>query len=85
MRYPMVMVEWNDACHVTHGWMDSPPEGAPQVFDHADDRCRTIGWVVRIDERSITLAQTDGISTVANTLQIPMSMVKSVALLRYPQ
>ena len=81
----MVMVEWNDACHVTHGWMDSPAEGAPQVHEHADDRCLSVGWVIRADERSVTLAQTDGMNTVANTLQISMSMVTSITLLNGSQ
>ena len=75
-RRKLLMVTWHDAIHTTHGWVDS------MAFKHIDDLVHSVGWLLRKDKKSITLAQTDGIDSVANPLQIPMKMVQKITSLK---
>lgn len=75
----LVLVEWHDALHQHHGWADMLD------FKHDDDRVRSVGWLLRRNRKSITLAQTDGGDNVANTIQIPARMVKRLVVLKVPR
>jgi hypothetical protein len=81
MKYPLVLVEWNDAVHLKHGWSDDDLA----TVKHVDDVCYSVGWMIRQDDKSLTLAQTDGLDTIANTLQLPMAMIKKVTQIKVPR
>lgn len=68
----MVLVRWRDAMHEHHGWLEHYP------VTHTHDHVESVGWLVRKDKLSLTLAQSDGEDNVANTIQIPMPMVLKV-------
>ena len=76
-RRRLVLVTWHDAVHLTHGWVDS------LVFSHKNDYVHTVGWLLRKDKKSLTIAQSDGINTVANTMQIPVQMVERIQTLKW--
>lgn len=72
----IVLVEWRDAMHEHHGWLTHYP------VTHTDDVVESLGWLIRKDKLSITIAQSDGMDNLANTLQIPIGMVRKVKTLR---
>lgn len=72
----MVLVEWRDAMHEHHGWLSNYP------VTHTSDVVESIGWLIRKDKLSMTIAQSDGMDNLANTLQIPIQMVRHVRYLR---
>ena len=55
------MIVWDDAVAST-GWCDDKDAGKPQ-------RCRSIGYVVASDARSITLAGTWGVNTETKKME----------------
>ena len=71
----MVVVTWRDAIHEHHGWTSD------RSLPHQEDTVQSMGWLVRKDARSLTLAQTDGIDSFANTIQLPMPMVIKITFL----
>ncbi len=75
----LVLVTWHDAVHLTHGWVDS------LKFKHANDIVHTAGFLIRKCKKSLTVAQSDGIDTVANTLQIPRRMIEKISYLKGPE
>lgn len=72
----MVLVEWRDAMHEHHGWLTSYP------VTHTSDIVESVGWLLRKDKLSLTIAQSDGMDNLANTLQIPIAMVRHIYTLK---
>lgn len=67
-----VVVIWKDAVH-RFGWQDDSEFGDPD-----DDLCYSIGWLMKQTDDVIAIAQTVGIETHAQTIQIPAGMVIGV-------
>ena len=67
-----VVVIWKDAVH-RFGWQDDSEFGDPD-----DDLCYSMGWLMKQTEDVIAIAQTVGIGTHAQTIQIPAGMVIGV-------
>lgn len=70
------VVQWLDAvCEI--GWIDEPLELSPAP-------CTSVGFIVRHDEKAVTLAQTKADDEQScNLICIPMGMVISIKEVKY--
>lgn len=69
-----VLIIWEDAAHQS-GWLDG------EEVEATDCEVETVGWLVRIDDQRLIIAQSLAEGCHAQTLQIPRGMVREVIYL----
>lgn len=81
MKVPkLVMVVWEDAAHDTTGWGDGLEEA--QHFDIP--LVISVGWLMAQDKRGVKIAQSLTDDNVAQTLVVPVGMIKKIVKLPSP-
>lgn len=77
MKYPLAVVEWEDAAH-EFGWQEGViPEPKTVIV-------RSVGYVIKRTKKHILLAQSIAEDNHAQTLQIPKGMVIKVKNIKEP-
>lgn len=83
MKYPLVIVEWEDATNIAT-WMDE--EEALNFEEHldADYNCLNVGYLLRSDDECVIVAarSTQDFKAFGLVERIPRGMVKKVRILK---
>lgn len=78
-KFPLVIVEWNDACS-NGGWRLA----TDAIREHKPVAVVTVGWLLRRTLRSVLVAQSyqPADDRVTDTIAIPNGMVRRVRTVR---
>lgn len=77
MKTKAYKIDWIDS-FTTHGWRH------PDSIDFSNCKCQTIGYYVREDNKSITLAQNKGVDDkdFGDYMTIPKSVIKKKRIIK---
>lgn len=72
MKYPLKLIEWEDASCGNHKWtdIDTLPETLEPYI------ATTVGFLVKEDDQRIMLAMQLGEGTVADLMTIPRALIR---------
>ena len=75
-KYPLVMVQWDDAAGLRDGWKSTHEKPSPYI-------ALSVGWLIYDGPDHILIAQdTDEEGSHNGRTQIPRGMVKNIKILR---
>jgi len=73
-KFPIVKVVWEDACHDTLGWGDSPEKAK----DFQVPLVVSIGFLLGENKQGVKICQSLTDDAIAQSLVIPRKMIQSI-------
>ena len=75
-KYDLILVQWDDAAGLRHGWMDKSEPVVPQL-------ALSVGFLIMDTPNHIVIASdTDEMGSHNGRTQIPRGMIKKIKVLR---